>query len=143
MVAHERRSLSGWWRDLVAGRTSVAFEVDAFLDGSYLEHVLAGGGVLRTEPWMWLNAPAHARIERVRELAGGEVTRTDRDLRWFEVRTLVARHLMACCGDDEGVLGLLQSTALVPLELAVMAEHGTSPMRLMAEVLAELPGPNP
>ena len=126
----------------MASSCGVGSETEAFLDGRYLELVLAGGGALRTAPWMWLNAVAHGSPARVRELAGGNDPASDgRTMQWSEARVLVARQLLARSGDDPELMAALQLAALVPLELDIMCDDATTPLGLVAHALAELAGP--
>jgi len=90
-------------------------------------------GNITRAAWMMLNAVAHGRPERVRELAAARPPIPGSRMSWYQSRAKVAETLVEKSGDDDAELTRLQRDALVPLELALIGEANVTP-----EMLAQL-----
>jgi hypothetical protein len=103
-------------------------EVQAFLDGNYLEHVARVGS--RPPPWAAMNAAAHGDLARLSESVEGapELSSaahlTPEHLGCATAARAIARELLRVVEDDEELLVYLQGTVLIPFELALIAECG-------------------
>jgi len=104
-----------WWRhrqSLQGRRTDgerLVSESEEFLKGRLVDHVL--GGWHEVPVWVWLNTFAHGTREEVAALGDG---RRGSTLRYL------AEEILAVAEDDAD-LRTLQSFALIPLELHMLA----------------------
>ena len=115
----------------------IADEVEAFLDGRYLERGCASGRPGTAEAWAWLNAVAHAPLSRIAELTEHPVADADA-IDWPEARAVVAAEIVDCCRGDENVLRFLQSEVLVPLELRLVGLRDVTPADMVRIALCSL-----
>lgn len=114
-------------------------EAAAVLGGTAIERYVRPASSL--PPWTALNGVAHGDLRRVRTLAAvttplGLVVSDPLD-----ATALIAREVAAAVGDDVGMLMLLQTMVLIPLEaelLRLPASARVSPGELVAAVHAGL-----
>lgn len=135
--------MSGWrrflqWLDASSsfGRSGLADETAAYLDGHLLESLRAGGAGGRVPGWMWLNGVAHGDPERIAWLASERPPSPA--LGWRRARARLADELLKRSGGDPKEMARLQNDVLIPLELMLSNEPDLSPGRLVDVVVAEL-----
>jgi hypothetical protein len=118
-------------------------ETEAFLSGEFLRHLEGRGSAI--PGWAWVNALAHGDLRRIRQVrrAGVEqsaalrnwsieawtvaepledswrIARAQEEA-WRRAQRVLAEEVLHLVGNDREVLGYLQQTALVPLELHLM-----------------------
>src|SRR5664279_3197008 len=107
------KALDGWttW-----GRSGLAEEAEAYLQGDLLERMHAWGAGGQAPAWMWLNAVAHGDRDLVEKIAAPCPSRTVPGS-WRQARALLARELLDRSAGDDQTLRRLQQRALIPLEL--------------------------
>jgi hypothetical protein len=94
----------------------VAASCEAFLDGRYVEHLLASHR--RLPPWVALNRLAHADAAVIAALAAAPDRAAGADeLPWVPDERDLARAIMAATRGEPGAVRALQLDALVRLEL--------------------------
>lgn len=102
---------------MLGRRVDVVSESEALLSGSYVEYLKRRGQ--QVPSWAWINLLAHGSEDALRT-----ATRLRRapivDMNvWWRARRYLAGEVLAAA-DRAGSLESLQSTVLVPLELALM-----------------------
>jgi hypothetical protein len=115
-------------------------ECNALLAGRYADYLHEQGHL--AAPWVWMNALAHASQEELTEVAAGPPTRTsDRPgtVEWRRAIAFLAEEVLERARSTGTSLADLQRSALVPLELELMACTGgavLSPGQLAGLVMA-------
>jgi hypothetical protein len=107
------KALDGWttW-----GRSGVADEAEAFLQGQLLERMVSSGAGGQVPGWMWLNAVAHGDREYVELLATMGADKAKPIGGWRGARARLARELLTCSAGDAAAMRYLQEQVLIPLE---------------------------
>jgi hypothetical protein len=95
-------------------------ECEAFLGGSYAEHLRRAGVPLPA--WVWLNLIAHGTLDELRALATGPAPPPV----WPRARWFLAGEVLAAVESGGCSLRGLQRDALIPLEQQAMTGDAAS-----------------
>jgi hypothetical protein len=88
---------------------------EAFLDGSYVEHLCRAGAP--APAWAWLNVIAHGTLDDLRALAAGPVPPSV----WPRARWFLAGEVLDAVEGGQCSLAGLQRDVLIPLEQRAMS----------------------
>jgi hypothetical protein len=119
-------------------------EAEAFLRGTYAEHLISHGR--RVPSWAWLNRVAHGTEADLAVLVGGEHPwdgSTIGHTGWHRMVSFLAADLLALARATDQTVSALQREVLVPLELELAREDNHRRLgaaQLVSVALAALHG---
>jgi hypothetical protein len=119
-------------------------EAEAFLRGTYAEHLESRGR--RVPSWVWLNRVAHGTETDLSALVRGDHSwdgSTSGNTGWYRMVSFLAADLLALARATDQTVSALQREVLVPLELELAREDNHRRLgaaQLVSVALAALHG---